>query len=117
MRDRYLHTDTILPTEFEFPQWEWGWDDNGYPKLIVKSEWTTFTNDNKNKEEEMTPTKKYLFNKKSAKEKHAVELGVLDEDGLLTEDGKDFLLNLLLEDEHIKNIFYNALHSIKEEDE
>lgn len=112
MRDRYPHTATILPTEFEPPQWELGWNENGFPKLIVNAEWTTFTNDNNNKEKEMTLAKKYLFNKKSANEKYAIEQGALDEDGLLTEEGKDFLLNLLLQDEDIKKRFYSALISV-----
>ena len=108
MERGHLYTSLTLPSEFEFPQWTWtySWNENGTPKITIVD-----------KEEEMTPTKKYLFNKKSASEKHAIKLGVLDKDGLLTEQGKDFLLNLLLQDEDINKRFYSALTSIKEEDE
>lgn len=67
-------------------------------------------------EDEMSLTKKYLFNKKSAKDRVAIEQGALNEDGTLTEQGKDLLLNLLLQDKDIRTKFDLAL-SVAEDEE
>lgn len=50
-----------------------------------------------NKKDDMSLTKKYVNRKRDEKEQLAIDNGLLDEDGTLTYEGKDLLLQMLLE--------------------
>lgn len=65
-----------------------------------------------NKEDKMSLAEEDIFNKKNKADKQAVEQGALNKDGLLTEQGKDLLLNLLLQDKDIRTKFDLALATI-----
>ena len=61
---------------------------------IYRSEWVTTLN---NKEDDMSLTKKYANRKRDKKEQLAIDNRLLNEDGTLTYEGKDLLLQMLLE--------------------
>ena len=69
-----------------------------------------------NKEDKMSLAEEYIFNKKNEADKQAVKQGALNKDGLLTEQGKDLLLNLLLQDKDIRTRFDLALATIEKDD-
>lgn len=69
-----------------------------------------------NKEDKMSLAEEYIFNKKNEADKQAVKQGALNKDGLLTEQGKDLLLNLLLQDKDIRTKFDLALATIEKDD-
>lgn len=87
-----------------------------YPGVDYKVEYKTF-NDNDLEEEKMSLAKKYLHEKKKEEDKKAIELGALYEDGTLTEEGKDLLLNILLSDPKIREQFDKVLKDIDESGE
>lgn len=69
-----------------------------------------------NKEDKMSLAEEYIFNKRNEADKQAVKQGALNKDGLLTEQGKDLLLNLLLQDKDIRARFDLALATIEKDD-
>lgn len=69
------------------------------------------------KEKTMSLTKKYLNQKKNDNDKKAIELGVMNEDGTLTSEGKELLLAILLEDKDIRAKFDKVVESLLEEEE
>lgn len=69
------------------------------------------------KEEPMSLTKEYKHDQQSKENKLAIDLDALNEDGTLTAEGKDLLLNILIDDPEIRKKFDKALSDImKEED-
>ena len=86
----------------------------GWTRPTVKWEYKTSLDD---KEEKMSLAQRYLHEKKSATDRLAIDMGVLNEDGTLTCEGKDFLLNLLLQDKDIRTRFDLALGVVKKEEE
>lgn len=91
-----------------------------FPEISLKSyeidsNFLKFDNLNE-KENKMSLAKKYIFNKKDESDKQAIKQGALDEDGTLTEQGKDLLLNLLLQDKDIRTKFNLALTTIAKDD-
>lgn len=71
----------------------------------------------KTKEKIMELSKAYKFNKKCKEDRRAIDLGALTEDGLLTCEGKDLLLNILLSDPKIREQFDKVLEDIDESKE
>ena len=68
-------------------------------------------------EEKMTLTKQYLHQKKNSNDRKAIELGVMDDDGILTSSGKELLLTILLEDKEIRSKFDKVVESLLEEED
>lgn len=89
-----------------------------FPKIAYnpteyKWEYGTLTT----KEKTMELSKAYKFNKKCKEDRRAIDLGALTEDGFLTCEGKDLLLNILLSDPKIREQFDKALEDIDESEE
>ena len=85
-----------------------------YPRQYENYQPITIFNE---KEEPMSLTKEYKHDQQSKENKLAIDLDALNEDGTLTAEGKDLLLNILLDDPEIRKKFDKALSDImKEED-
>ena len=90
----------------------------GFPKIAYnpteyKWEYKTFNLE----EEKMELSKAYKFNKKCDEDRRAIDLGALTEDGLLTCEGKDLLLNILLSDPKIREQFDKVLKELDKDEE
>lgn len=90
---------------YEFPEWRprIEWRDKNFdikPNIVL--------------EVEMNLAKKYRNIKLDDSTKLAYELGAMDDKGNLTEEGKSLLLDILIEDEKIKERFISALKQIKD---
>ena len=60
--------------------------------------------------------KKYEMLGKGDEELDAIKKGLLNEDGTLTQEGKDLLLQVLLNDDDIRKRFFEAISLIEDED-
>lgn len=95
-----------------------GWrkfmDDFKFPTYTFTIYETNSKQDNENEENNMSNlTKIYNNLNLSEDEQLARKHGALDEKGLLTEEGKDLLLNILLKDTDIKKKFFDAIKAIE----
>lgn len=97
----------------EFNREEWVnypyWGEH-YPRQQIYT-YSFFTEE---KEKKMSLIKKYLNQKKNDNDRKAIDLGVIGEDGILTPEGKDLLLMILLEDKDIRAKFDDAVAKLSE---
>lgn len=75
------------------------------------------TNTNHFEEDKMNLSKAYKFNDKCDEDRRAIDMGALTEDGLLTCEGKDLLLNILLSDPKIREQFDKVLKDLDADEE
>lgn len=85
------------------------------PSKEYKTKSITF--ETNNKEEKMSLAQQYLHEKKNENDKSAIEVGAMNDDGTLTYEGKDLLLNILLTDPKIREQFDKAIELLKEDEE
>lgn len=103
-KDPYIHND--WRPVFSSSLWEGGFDDEGNYKIAVK-----------NKEEKMSLVQQYLHKQKNENDKVAIEVGAMNDDGTLTCEGKELLLNILLTDPKIREQFDKAIELLKKDKE
>lgn len=69
------------------------------------------------KENQMSLAKKYVNKNRNKLERRAIEEGLIREDGTLTGEGKDLLLQILLDDKEIKDKFFQAINELTKDKE
>lgn len=104
--------------DYPWDDWNDDWINNPWDDWIErinqprKYEYHTYIYEPEKEEKKVSLIKRYVENKRDDDENLAIKMGAFNGDGTLTQEGKDLLLQLLLEDKAIKEKFYQVLDQL-----